>query len=93
MLFRSMGSLIIRINRFIDRAAKSAGLTFKVTTYTARRCWSTFASTKELSIPLEVIDKALGHGTKKLIFRYVKYDESRIDDANQAVAQFITEGS
>ena len=59
-----------------------------ISTYFARHCWATFAH--EAGIPLDIISQALGHSSgNRTTLIYVKYDQSKIDDANRRVIDFV----
>lgn len=59
-----------------------------ISTYYARHCWATFAY--EAGIPLDIISQALGHSSgNRTTLIYVKYDQSKIDDANRRVIDFV----
>jgi integrase len=74
------------VNEDLRKAGLICGIDY-LTTYYARRSWASLAS--KLKIPIEVIDRALGHNSKQLIFRYVDYDLERIDEANGQVIRSL----
>ena len=59
-----------------------------ITTYFARHSWATFAY--EIGIPIDVISQALGHSmNNKTTMIYIRYDQSKVDDANRAVIDYV----
>lgn len=60
-----------------------------ITSYYARHCWATFAY--EIGIPLDVISQAMGHSVgNRTTLIYVKYDQTRVDEANRKVIDYLT---
>lgn len=78
-----------KINERLKLAAQIAGIDIHLTHNYARRSWATIASSNELKIPLEVIDKAQGRRSGEINNRYVKYDIDRIDEANEKVIKLL----
>ena len=63
-----------------------------ITTYFARHSWATFAY--EIGIPIDVISQALGHSmNNKTTMIYIRYDQSKVDDANRAVIDYVFSNS
>jgi len=63
-----------------------------ITTYYARHCWATFAY--EIGISIDVIAQALGHSTEnRTTMIYVKYDQSKVDEANRKVIDYVYNSS
>lgn len=56
-----------------------------LSTYWARHTWATMAS--ELNIPVDIIGRALGHADQSHAVTniYIKFDQSKIDEANRKV--------
>jgi integrase len=59
-----------------------------ITSYWARHTWATIAS--QLDIPKDVISRALGHsfGVKTTDI-YIKFDDTKIDEANRRVIDYV----
>lgn len=55
-----------------------------------RRSWATFA--EELGVPLNTIRLALGHQIAGTARRYVKYNQSAVDEANRRVIDWVLYG-
>ena len=63
-----------------------------ITTYFARHSWATFAY--EIGIPIDVISQALGHSmNNKTTMIYIRYDQSKVDDANRKVIDYVFSNS
>lgn len=61
----------------------------EISTYYARHCWATFAY--EAGVPLDIISQALGHSAgNRTTLIYVKFDQSKVDEANRRVIDFVT---
>jgi integrase len=75
---------------YLKIAAKEIDLKVKLSMAYARSTFATVASSKELGIPLEVIDRAQGRKIKGMTARYVQYDLDRIDEAQLKVIGLIT---
>lgn len=88
--FKTIELLCNKTNVRLKRVAKKLGLGVNLTLAYARGSFATIASSKELSVPLEVIDAAQGRKIKGVTSRYVKYDLYRIDDAQEKVIRLIT---
>ena len=62
----------------------------EITTYYARHSWATFAH--EIGVSSDVISLALGHSpTNRTTFIYIKPDQSKVDEANRKVIDYITQ--
>lgn len=62
----------------------------EISTYWARHCWATFAY--EAGISLDVISQALGHSAgNRTTLIYVKFNQSKVDEANRRVIDFVTQ--
>ena len=62
----------------------------ELTTYWARHSWATIAS--YLDIPMEVISRALGHTVQTVTNVYIQFDDSKVDDANRKVLDYVLYG-
>lgn len=62
----------------------------EITTYYARHTWATLAY--EIGIPIDTISQALGHsfGNRTTLI-YVKFDQTKIDDANRKVIDYLND--
>jgi integrase len=58
-----------------------------LTSYVLRHTWATIAA--GLDIPKETISKALGHGKKSVTDIYIDFDQTKIDEANRKVMDYI----
>ena len=58
-----------------------------ITTYWARHSWATIAAS--LDIPRDTIAHALGHGTNTVTDIYIDYDQSKVDEANRRVLDWV----
>lgn len=59
-----------------------------ISTYYARHCWATFAY--EAGISMDIISQALGHSSgNRTTLIYVKFDQSKVDEANRKVIDFV----
>lgn len=59
-----------------------------LTTYYARHTWSTLAH--EIGVSSDVISMALGHSpTNRTTFIYIKPDQSKVDEANKRVIEYL----
>ena len=70
---------------------KEKSLFPKISAYWARHSWATIAA--ELEISIETISHGLGHmigGDQTLV--YVAYRQSKVDDANRRVIDYILNG-
>ena len=59
----------------------------KLTTYWTRHTWATIAAS--LDIPKETIAAALGHSSNSVTDIYIKFDKSKIDEANRKVIDYV----
>lgn len=81
----------------VGRAGKAyvkvthVGIVPYITVYYARSCWATYAY-NVLDIPMDTISQALGHksGLRVTNF-YVKRDHERVDQANRALIDRVTQ--
>lgn len=62
----------------------------KLTTYWARHSWATIAMS--LDIPRDTIAHALGHGTNTVTDIYIDFDQSKVDEANRRVIDWVLYG-
>ena len=62
-----------------------------LTTYWARHTWATIAST-DLDIPRDTIAHALGHGINTVTDIYIDFDQSKVDEANRRVLDWVLYG-
>ena len=62
----------------------------EITTYWARHSWATIASS--LDIPKDVIAHALGHGNNTVTDIYIDFDQSKVDEANRKVLDWVLYG-
>lgn len=67
-------------------AAEFEGLT----TYWARHSWATIAAS--LDIPKDTIAHALGHGGNTVTDIYIDFDQSKVDEANRRVLDWVLYG-
>ncbi|MDO4512112.1 MAG: phage integrase SAM-like domain-containing protein [Bacteroidales bacterium] len=90
-----------RINRELKKLGevKRSGLGGKktrkplfpeLTTYWARHSWATIAAS--LDIPKDVIAHALGHGGNTVTDIYIDFDQSKVDEANRKVLDWVLYG-
>lgn len=61
-----------------------------ISIYWARHTWATIAS--DLDIPLDTIAHALGHGGNTTSDIYIDFDQSKVDDANRKVIDWVLYG-
>ncbi len=61
-----------------------------LTTYWARHTWATIAAS--LDIPRDTIAHALGHGGNTVTDIYIDFDQSKVDDANRRVLDWVLYG-
>lgn len=61
----------------------------ELTSYVLRHTWATIAA--QLDIPKETISKALGHGKKVVTDIYIDFDQTKIDEANRKVIDYVLE--
>ncbi len=62
----------------------------EISTYWARHTWATIAAS--LDIPRDTIAHALGHGTNTITDIYIDFDESKVDEANRKVLDWVLYG-
>jgi site-specific recombinase XerD len=62
----------------------------ELTTYWARHSWATIAAS--LDIPKETIAAALGHGGNSVTDIYINFDQSKVDEANRRVMDWVLYG-
>lgn len=59
----------------------------KISTYWARYSWASIAMS--IDIPRDTIAHALGHGTNTVTDIYINFDQSKVDDANRRVLDWV----
>lgn len=74
------------VKRGLNTIGNAIGIT-DLTSYVFRHTWATLAA--KLDIPKETIKKALGHGRKTVTDIYIDYDQSKIDEANRKVIDYV----
>lgn len=88
-----------QINRGIGAVGRPTGPQSKVlgdgpyagvTYYWARHTWASIAS--EIDIPIDVIARALGHGSRTVTDIYINFDRKKIDEANRKVIDYVYYG-
>lgn len=62
----------------------------EISTYWARHSWATIAAS--LDIPKDTIAHALGHGNNTVTDIYIDFDQSKVDDANRKVLDWVLYG-
>ncbi|MBR5086076.1 MAG: site-specific integrase [Muribaculaceae bacterium] len=62
----------------------------QISTYWARHSWATIAAS--LDIPRDTIAHALGHGGNTVTDIYIDFDQSKVDDANRKVLDWVLYG-
>ena len=62
----------------------------KISTYWARHTWATIAAS--LDISRDVIAHGLGHGNNTVTDIYIDFDQSKVDDANRKVIDWVLYG-
>ncbi len=62
----------------------------EISTYWARHSWATIAAS--LDIPKDTIAHALGHGGDTVTDIYIDYDQSKVDEANRRVLNWVLYG-
>ena len=62
----------------------------ELTTYWARHTWATLAS--RIDIPKDTIRRALGHADNSVTDIYIDFDDSKIDEANRKVLDYVFGG-
>lgn len=73
-----------------DTANKPKGIWPELTTYWARHSWATVAAS--LDIPKDTIAAALGHGGNTVTDIYIDFDQSKVDEANRRVLDWVLYG-
>ncbi|MBR0023754.1 MAG: site-specific integrase [Muribaculaceae bacterium] len=61
-----------------------------ISTYWARHSWATIAAS--LDIPRDTIAHALGHGGNTVTDIYIDFDQSKVDEANRKVLDWVLYG-
>lgn len=61
-----------------------------ISTYWARHSWATIAAS--LDIPRDTIAHALGHGNNTVTDIYIDFDQSKVDEANRRVLDWVLYG-
>lgn len=74
-------------NNHFGKTLKKLGVDDKISSYYARHTWATFAA--ELEIPKETIAAALGHGGNSVTDIYIDFNQSKVDEANRKVIDYI----
>ena len=59
----------------------------EISTYWARHSWATIAAS--LDIPRDTIAHALGHGNNTVTDIYIDFDQSKVDEANRKVLDWV----
>ncbi|MBR1882725.1 MAG: site-specific integrase [Muribaculaceae bacterium] len=62
----------------------------EISTYWARHSWATIAAS--LDIPRDTIAHALGHGNNTVTDIYIDFDQSKVDEANRRVLDWVLYG-
>lgn len=62
----------------------------EISSYWARHSWATIAAT--LDIPRDTIAHALGHGNNTVTDIYIDFDQSKVDEANRKVLDWVLYG-
>lgn len=62
----------------------------QISTYWARHTWATIAAS--LDIPKDTIAHALGHGNNTVTDIYIDFDQSKVDEANRRVIDWVLYG-
>lgn len=76
--------------KILKRGLNTIGDTLNIpnlTSYVLRHTWATIAG--KLDIPKETISKALGHGKKVVTDIYIDFDQTKIDEANRKVIDYV----
>ena len=77
-----------RYNRILKQLAKKAGLTCKLTSYTARHSWASAAFNNNVDMP--VISKALGHANPRNTLIYIRQlSDEQLSAANHRLLDLI----
>lgn len=74
------------LKRGLNTIGQSLGIP-DLTSYVLRHTWATLAA--KIEIPKETISKALGHGKKIVTDIYIDFDQSKIDEANRKVIDYV----
>ena len=99
--WKSHKDFIAKMNRTLKRIGevKRVGLGGKkiykplfpeISTYWARHSWATIAAS--LDIPRDTIAHALGHGNNTVTDIYIDFDQSKVDEANRKVINWVLYG-
>ena len=99
--WKSHKDFIAKMNRTLKRIGevKRVGLGGKkiykplfpeISTYWARHSWATIAAS--LDIPRDTIAHALGHGNNTVTDIYIDFDQSKVDEANRKVLDWVLYG-
>lgn len=62
----------------------------ELSAYWARHTWASIANS--IGVPMDVIGRALGHSQRSVTDIYVAFDQTRIDDANRRVLDWVLYG-
>ena len=62
----------------------------EITSYWARHSWATIAAS--LDIPKDTIAHALGHGGNTVTDIYIDFDQTKVDEANRKVLDWVLYG-
>ncbi|MBO6250830.1 MAG: site-specific integrase [Muribaculaceae bacterium] len=99
--WKSHKDFTLKMNRTLKRIGpvKRSGLGGKktydplfpqISTYWARHSWATIAAS--LDIPRDTIAHALGHGGNTVTDIYIDFDQSKVDEANRRVLDWVLYG-
>ena len=99
--WRNHKDFTLKMNRALKRIGpvKRVGLGGKkvyepifpeISTYWARHSWATIAAS--LDIPRDTIAHALGHGGNTVTDIYIDFDQSKVDEANRKVLDWVLYG-
>lgn len=72
------------------RSKTGKGLFPELTMYWARHSWATIAAS--LDIPRDTIAHALGHGGNTVTDIYIDFDQTKVDEANRKVLDWVLYG-
>jgi len=79
-----------KTNAYLKEIATAAGIDKSVTTLTARHTYATYLLSKRL-IPVDVVQKMLGHTTNRQSLHYAKMLEDAVFDVNYRHSRNITQ--
>lgn len=95
--YQNSDNFLKRTNKALKRlgateVGKQGRKTFKplfpeISTYWARHTWATIAAS--LDIPKETIAQALGHGGNSVTDIYIDFDQTKVDEANRKVIDYV----